>query len=260
MDSSVKLPESAARPTRSGWAPADARRWETALPNELPALSLTGWIGSAGAAAIADIVVPEAWATAPAATAPADAPRPAAAFVDLGDWIRADEPPPTTRLTTDDLTPTGDEAADFERMLGVFKAGIARSVDATDHESHYDLGVAFREMGLVDEAIAEFQRAARAPASALRSREALGQCFLDRGSPDLAIGVLERALDEATSGASAVDEVALLGVVYLLGEAYARIGQHKPARACFQRVVAADIEFRDAARRLTQLPAPTPTP
>src|SRR5205823_423742 len=157
-------------------------------------------------------------------------------FVDLGDWLRTDEPARTTRLTTDELAPTGDEAADFERMLGVFKAGLARNVDSADHASHYDLGVAFREMGLVDEAIAEFQRAARAPASALRSREALGQCFLDRGSPDLAIGVLERALDEATSGASAVDEVALLGVVYLLGEAYARIGQHKPARACFQRV------------------------
>jgi tetratricopeptide (TPR) repeat protein len=113
-------------------------------------------------------------------------------------------------------------------------------------------------MGLLDEAIGEFQRAARDPRGALRAREALGGCFLDRGSPDLAAGVLEKALDDATATDARVDELSLLGVVYLLGEAYARLGQHKPARACFQRVVTADIEFRDAARRLTQLPAPTP--
>ena len=189
---------------------------------------------------------------------PASTPVPRAeSFVDLGDWIRDAEPARSTRITTEDVKPTGDEAADFERMLGVFKAGLARNVDASDHASHYDLGVAFREMGLIEEAIGEFQRAARSPQGALRAREALGQCFLDRGSPELAIGVLERALDEATAGGDG-NELALLGVVYLLGEAHTRLGQHKPARACFQRVVTADIEFRDAARRLTQLPAPTP--
>jgi tetratricopeptide (TPR) repeat protein len=113
-------------------------------------------------------------------------------------------------------------------------------------------------MGLVDDAIGEFQRAARDPRGALRAREALGGCFLERGSPDLAVGVLERALDEATGADANANELSLLGVVYLLGEAYARLGQHKPARACFQRVVTADIEFRDAARRLMQLPALTP--
>jgi tetratricopeptide (TPR) repeat protein len=247
--------------------PAEEPYWEDELPGELPALSLSGWIGSA-AVAIADapvfepVVEPVVEPTLEPSIEPAVA-TPAvradeSAFVDLGDWLRADEPAPTTRLTTEDVVPTGDEAADFERMLGVFKAGIARNVDSTDHASHYDLGVAFREMGLLDEAIGEFQRAARDPRGALRAREALGGCVLDRGSPDLAAGVLEKALDDATATDARVDELSLLGVVYLLGEAYARLGQHKPARACFQRVVTADIEFRDAARRLTQLPAPTP--
>jgi len=70
--------------------------------------------------------------------------------------------------------------------------------------------------------------------------------------------MLERALAEAPAREAHGEDLSLLGVVYLLGEAHARLGQTEPARACFQRVVAADIEFRDAARRLTQLPAHTP--
>jgi tetratricopeptide (TPR) repeat protein len=184
---------------------------------------------------------------------PAPASTSAEEFVDLGEWLRASEAPATTRLTTEDAQPTGDEQADFDRLLGVFKKGIARNVDADDHGIHYDLGVAFREMGLVDEAIAEFQRALRGSGDGLRVREALGQCFLDRGSPELAVPILERALTDAANG-----DLAVLGVVYLLGEAYARLGQVEAARTCYQRVVATDIEFRDAASRLTQLPAQTP--
>jgi tetratricopeptide (TPR) repeat protein len=268
-------------------------RWTDALPNELPPLSLAAWIGSAApviigdAAPATDVAVELAPAEPDVVVTPVvDLPaveeieppmasiesstdqEPAVwtaparrddGFVDLGDWLRSEEPPRTTRLATADATPTGDEDADFRRMLGVFKAGIARNVDVEDHAVHYDLGVAFREMGLVDEAIAEFQRAARSPEAALRSREALGQCFLDRGSPELAVTMLERALAEAPAqGESKADEISLLGVVYLLGEAHERLGQLAAARACFERVVASDIEFRDAARRLTQLPAQTP--
>jgi hypothetical protein len=84
--------------------------------------------------------------------------------------------------------------------------------------------------------------------------EALGQCFLDRGSPELALSTLDRALHDGSD----VGETSLVGVVYLLGEAHERLGQRDAARVCFERVVSTDIEFRDAARRLTQLSASTP--
>src|ERR1041384_7630195 len=47
--------------------------------------------------------------------------------------------------------PTGDEQADFADMLKKFKQGVAENVDAEDYQSHYDLAIAFKEMGLVDE-------------------------------------------------------------------------------------------------------------
>jgi tetratricopeptide (TPR) repeat protein len=179
-----------------------------------------------------------------------------AGFLDLGAWLRDDEPSPSTRLLTDESTPTGDETADFERLLGIFRAGLARNLDPADFDSHYDLGVAFREMGLIDEAISEFQKAAQSPSAALRAHEALGQCFLDRGSPELAVVTLERAVADSTDGNR--EESRLLGVLYLLGEAHVRLGRTAPARACFERVIANDIEFRDAASRLTLLSAQSP--
>jgi tetratricopeptide (TPR) repeat protein len=247
-------------PVALGGDTAVARpRWDDALPGELPPLSLGGWLGSAHAVVVGDGVGPdthEAHVSEPSDPEPPTADD-ATSYVDLGEWLRADEPARTTRLSTDESTPTGDEAADFDRLLGIFRAGLARNIEVEDSDSHYDLGVAFREMGLIDEAIAEFQKAAQAPRSALRAREALGQCFLDRGSPELAAATLERAVAERGSG-DAGEESRLLGVLYLLGEAHARLGRVAPARACFERVVASDIEFRDAVTRLTQLSASSP--
>ena len=81
-------------------------------------------------------------------------------------------------------------------MLEKFKAGVAANVDDEDFDSHYDLGVAYREMGLIDEAIFEFQKALRGATQRIRAYEALGQCFIDRSEFDVAITVLGRALRE----------------------------------------------------------------
>src|SRR5438874_426276 len=99
-------------------------------------------------------------------------------FVDLAAMI-LDEPPATrdTRMKVADEEPTGDEERDFHEMLARFRQGIDENIDEADFQSHYDLGVAFKEMGLLDEAIAELQKALRAPDGKLRSSEALGVCF-----------------------------------------------------------------------------------
>ena len=64
-------------------------------------------------------------------------------------------------MQVEDPKPTGDEQADFDEMLRRFKRGVAENVEAEDYEAHYDLGVAYKEMGLVDEAIAQFQKSLR---------------------------------------------------------------------------------------------------
>ena len=74
-------------------------------------------------------------------------------FVDLSAMILADDlPERDTRMKIADEEPTGDEEKDFQEMLARFKQGIDENIDEADFQSHYDLGVAFKEMGLLDEA------------------------------------------------------------------------------------------------------------
>lgn len=166
-------------------------------------------------------------------------------FVNLGDLLRAEEPERTTRMVVEEQAPSGDEQADFAEMLAKFKAGLAENVDADDYESHHDLGVAFREMGLLDEAIVEFQKALRGPGRRLRSLEALGECFVEKEQYQLAVATLRRATQESNP-----EDEQLVGVWYLLGVALDALGQREEAVRYFERVLAFDYGFRDAAERV----------
>jgi tetratricopeptide (TPR) repeat protein len=174
-------------------------------------------------------------------------------FVSLGDWLREDEEPKSTRMVVDEQEPSGDEDADFQDMLRKFKQGVADNVEDEDHESHYDLGVAYKEMGLLDEAIAEFQKALRGSQRRVRTYEALGQCFLEKGQLPVARTILQRALAEPGAG-----DDQLVGVLYLMG--YASEGLKKPAEAMafYERVFAVDIQFRDIGERLNAVQSALP--
>jgi tetratricopeptide (TPR) repeat protein len=169
-------------------------------------------------------------------------------FVDLADWLRQDSAPRSTRMVAKDDKRIGDEQADFTDMLEKFKAGVAANVDDEDFDSHYDLGIAYREMGLIDEAVAEFQKALRGATHRIRAYEALGQCFIDRGEHDVAITVLSRSLREP-----GLEDDDLIGVLYLLGYAAEESGQARDAAAYYQRVFAIDIDFRDVGERLKKM-------
>jgi tetratricopeptide (TPR) repeat protein len=182
-------------------------------------------------------------------------PRPAAAvpgsdddFVDLGDWLRTQEGPKSTRMTTQAPVPTGDEDLDFAEMLRRFKRGVEENVDEEDSDSHYDLGVAYKEMGLLDEAIAEFQKALRGTAQRARTFEALGECFLSKGQHKVAATVLTQAL-----AASPADDHQLVGVLYLLAFACESMQKWGDALGYYQRVFAVDIQFKDVTDRLSAM-------
>jgi tetratricopeptide (TPR) repeat protein len=170
-------------------------------------------------------------------------------FVNLGDWLRDDNTPPkSTRMVVEEQEPTGDEQADFADMLRKFKQGIAENVEEEDFDSHYDLGVAYKEMGLLDEAIAEFQKALRGAERRVRAYEALGQCFLEKKQYQVAHTILSRALAE-----KGMSDDQLVGVLYLLGYASEALQNWKDAVTYYQRVFAVDIQFRDVSDRLTSI-------
>ncbi len=170
-------------------------------------------------------------------------------FVDLSAMILDEElPQRDTRMKVADEEPTGDEEQDFQDMLQRFKQGIDENIDEADFQAHYDLGVAFKEMGLLDEAIAELQKALRAPEGKLRSSEALGVCFVEKGAFVVAESILRRALDLPASG-----DQERLGILYWLARALEEQGKRVEARDLYGRVFAVDIRFKDVGARAKAL-------
>ena len=175
-------------------------------------------------------------------------PQPDDEFIDLGEWLERNRTPASTRMVAHDEEPENDEQKDFGEMLDKFKTGISQNVDEEDFESHYDLGIAFREMGLLDEAIGSFQKASRGTAQRVRASEAIGQCFMDKGEAGVTLTVLERLVKEP-----GMTDGQLVGVLYLLGRAAEGLGRQAEAAGYFQRVQAVHIGFRDTSSRLSAL-------
>jgi tetratricopeptide (TPR) repeat protein len=170
-------------------------------------------------------------------------------FVDLSAMMLEEEAPAKdSRMTVADEEPTGDEEQDFHDMLARFKQGIDENIDETDFQSHYDLGVAFKEMGLLDEAIAELQKALRAPDGKLRTSEMLGVCFFEKAAYGVAESILRRGLELPASG-----DQERLGILYWLGRALEEQGKKADARDLYGRVFAVDIRFLDVEQRAKAL-------
>jgi len=93
----------------------------------------------------------------PRAATPKENPpqQPADNFVDLAAWMHEDRGPRSYRMIAEEARNREQgEEADFTDMLEKFKAGVAANVDDEDFDSHYDLGVAYKEMGLIEDAYA----------------------------------------------------------------------------------------------------------
>jgi tetratricopeptide (TPR) repeat protein len=123
-----------------------------------------------------------------------------------------------------------------------------------DPETHYNLGVAFREMGLLDEAIGELQKVCQAVdrghtfPQLMQTYTWLAQCFLDKGVPEAAIRWYERGLKLA-----GIDEETRTALHYELAGAYESAGNKPEALSHFMEVYGSNIDYRDVAERMKAL-------
>ena len=117
-----------------------------------------------------------------------------------------------------------------------------------DYETRYDLGIAYREMELLDDAIDEFRLCVDSPTRRLDSLHMLGLCSLDQGRIDDAVGHLKQAL--ATPGLAAEKGA---GLYFDLGRAFEELGDPAAALAAYDAVVAADSGFPGVDDRINSL-------
>ncbi len=169
-------------------------------------------------------------------------------YVDLGSLILGDETERTTRWKVAADAPSGDDEADFAKMLGQFKEKVSQNVAADDVAAHHDLGTAYMEMGLFEEAVAEFQAALRASPSHLPTHEVMGRCWMEMGKSDMAVRALNRALNVRYE---VEDE--LIGIYYLMGRAQEDQGNNTQALEFYEKVFSLDINFEDVTERLRAL-------
>src|SRR5690606_26376131 len=167
-------------------------------------------------------------------------------FIDLGAML-IDDAPRTTRMRTETTAISADEDETFREALAEFKRALDQNLPVEDHQTHYDLGVAFKEMGLLDEAIGEFQKALRSPHGRLRTSEALGQACYEQGRPAVAEAVL-RAVEKGEEA-----DAEKIGVLYWLGRACEEQGKTRNALQFYERVLAVDVSFHDVSERITRL-------
>jgi len=141
-----------------------------------------------------------------------------------------------------------EEEQSLEEIFKEFKKGVEQQLDSEDYDTHYNLGIAYKEMGLIDEAIGEFQLASKDPKRAVECASMLGLCFLEKGMPQLAIKWYRKGLEMPE-----ITEEEHVGLLYDLGSAYVEVGDTANAQKAFMEVYGMNTNYRDIVSRIKQL-------
>ena len=141
----------------------------------------------------------------------------------------------------------------MEEIVEGFKQGMAEILSEEDYDTHYNLGIAYREMGLVDEAIGEFQLAAKDPRYLVDCCSLLAASFVDKGFPELAVKWYLRGLDSPS-----LNEEESLGLLYELGNLHLSLGEEDKARERFVEIYGINSNYRDIVAKLQELDAGGP--
>ena len=147
------------------------------------------------------------------------------------------------------------EVGPLKEVFDEFRAELGEmGGEEEDLETHYNLGIAFREMGLLDEAISEFQKVAKAAENGrkfpytMQCYTLLGLAFMDRAQPSIAAMWYERALR-----LPGIETESVLALRYDLGVAQESAGESDAALKSFSQVYAVNIDYRDVGERIAAL-------
>lgn len=148
---------------------------------------------------------------------------------------------------------------DLFSLFDEFKSGAEQQEPETgDFETHYNLGLAYKDMEMYDDAVEEFQQGYKALSAGSSTDYAtqnqllccslLGFCFSQKNLPRLAVMWLRKGLE--VPGRSEDEYQALR---YDLAAAYEAMGELKNAYDVLQEVYAIDVNYRSVSTRLNEV-------
>lgn len=137
---------------------------------------------------------------------------------------------------------------DLDGQFSEFKKGLDQQLDEGDTETHYNLGIAYKEMGLYDDAVSEFRIAAGDPQRRTDCLTLQGICFRDKG--DFAGA---EQLFQITLSLEDLTEEEQLSINYELAFLYENMERKEESVEIYRRVLSINPGFRDAAKRIACL-------
>lgn len=165
------------------------------------------------------------------------------------------EPAPDSYSTDARQALSSTQDIDVDQVFEKFKAGVKAQVAENDSATHYDLGVAYKEMGLLPDAVGEFEVAGRDPSRECMCFAMIGLIYLEQNQLDRAAEAYVRALSAAQK--TVEQEMSLY---YDLGNVYEMKRQNQDALYYFQKIARRDPGYRDVADRIAQLSPPPAQP
>ena len=144
--------------------------------------------------------------------------------------------------------PDAPEPRDLDQVFRDFRDEVSRDGETSQAEQHYKLGLTYRDMGMVDDAIRELSLAARAPRQRFDASLTVARLQRDRGDLAAAVEWFERAAEAPAPTPDAGREL-----LFELGEVLERAGEPARALAVYQELRSVAGEFRDVSRRIERL-------
>jgi tetratricopeptide (TPR) repeat protein len=191
---------------------------------------------------------------AASAGSPASPPSPASSeadFIDLASELSEEIFGTHSAAEEEEAEPEGPLTdPGLDQIFREFRKGVEKQLGAEDYDTRYNLGIAYKEMGLLDEAIAEFQLAAKDEVRALECCSMLGLCFMEKGMPDIAIKWFSKGL--VIPGRR---EEEYHGLRYDLAQAFEAAGQPERALELYMEIFRENVRFRDVQERVKELQA-----
>jgi tetratricopeptide (TPR) repeat protein len=137
------------------------------------------------------------------------------------------------------------EESIVKSALGRLQVKVEEEIGDRDPEARYNLGIAYKEMGLLEEAVAEFRLAMRDPGLLVGAGSLLADTLVDRADMDGAIAVLDEILSASTQGEKARRDVRYHKAVLL-----EQAGRQDEAREIFREIREEAPGYRDVEARL----------
>jgi len=118
-----------------------------------------------------------------------------------------------------------------------------------DIQSRFFLGIIFKELRMVDDAIEQFQKTKRMNEYFLQSSNMLAMCFaMKPGMQQIAIRTLKKAIETKE-----YPEEQKLDLYYNLGMLLEGTNKQQEALTCYQEIYKYDLTYRDVAQKIKHL-------